>query len=115
MKCIKCGLPATYIRYTQFAGNHPFCTSCAKEEKDFNRYDNYKQWEKIKMKKNKKEKKIVDLHNDDDSSVDEKGRVAVKINLSNEDLFILMIMAHEQDITFNKFCENVLRNAMQNK
>ncbi len=35
-KCVECGKPATHIRCTQFAGDHPYCTKCAKKEKDYN-------------------------------------------------------------------------------
>lgn len=30
-----CGEPATWIRQTQFSGNHPFCAPCAQKEGDF--------------------------------------------------------------------------------
>ncbi len=35
MRCIECGKPAEWVRYTQFAGNHPYCYECAKQESDF--------------------------------------------------------------------------------
>jgi len=34
----------------------------------------------------------------------------VEITLPDEDLLQLMIMAHEQDITFNQLCNNILRD-----
>ena len=49
--CLYCDKPATYIRHTQFSGNHPFCTTHAKTESDFNKNDSYKYWEKLKIKK----------------------------------------------------------------
>ena len=45
IKCYWCDKPATWMRYTQFAGNHPFCDKHAELESDFNDGD----WEKIKM------------------------------------------------------------------
>ncbi len=36
-------------------------------------------------------------------------KVSVKIELPDYIIFDLMLMAHEQDITFNKLCENILR------
>jgi endogenous inhibitor of DNA gyrase (YacG/DUF329 family) len=45
IKCAVCDEPATWMRYTQFAGNHPFCDKHAESESDFNDGD----WEKIKM------------------------------------------------------------------
>lgn len=43
--CIKCSKSATWIRYTQFSGNHPFCEKCAKEEADFGKSDSsYFSW-----------------------------------------------------------------------
>lgn len=35
LKCIECGEPAVYVRCTQFAGKHPYCEECVKNEKDF--------------------------------------------------------------------------------
>ena len=43
IKCAICDEPATWIRYTQFAGNHPFCDKHAELESDFNDGD----WEKL--------------------------------------------------------------------
>ena len=44
-KCYWCDEPATWMRYTQFAGNHPFCDKHAELETDFNDGD----WDRIKM------------------------------------------------------------------
>ena len=44
-KCYWCDKPATWMRYTQFAGNHPFCDKHAELETDFNDGD----WENLKM------------------------------------------------------------------
>lgn len=35
IKCYWCDKPATWMRYTQFAGNHPFCDKHAEMETDF--------------------------------------------------------------------------------
>jgi hypothetical protein len=43
--CSLCEQPATWMRYTQFAGNHPFCDKHAELESDFNDGD----WEKIEL------------------------------------------------------------------
>ena len=43
----QCDEPATWIRHTQFSGDHPFCTKHAKKEKDFGESDSYKDWAKI--------------------------------------------------------------------
>ena len=45
IKCAVCDELATWMRYTQFAGNHPFCDEHAELEADFNDGD----WERIKM------------------------------------------------------------------
>ena len=48
--CINgCGKQATWIRHTQFAGTHPFCTECAKKEKDFGEDSSYVGWECLSM------------------------------------------------------------------
>ena len=47
IKCYWCDKPATWMRYTQFAGNHPFCDKHAELETDFGSDDI--DWEKIKM------------------------------------------------------------------
>ena len=47
IKCYWCDNPATWMRYTQFAGNHPFCDKHAELETDFGSDD--VDWEKIKM------------------------------------------------------------------
>ena len=47
IKCYWCDKPATWMRYTQFAGNHPFCDKHAELETDFGSDD--VDWEKIKM------------------------------------------------------------------
>ena len=44
-KCAVCGEPATWMRYTQFAGNHPFCDKHAELETDFGSDD--ADWEKL--------------------------------------------------------------------
>lgn len=47
-KCLCCDNDADWIRYTQFAGNHPFCTKHAKEESDFGEEDSYMFWEEVR-------------------------------------------------------------------
>lgn len=42
-----CDKPAQWMRSTQFAGDHPFCTEHAQEEKDFLINDSYEYWYKI--------------------------------------------------------------------
>jgi len=45
--CIECNEKfATYVRYTQFSGDHYFCTKCAKKETDFNKDSSSFFWEK---------------------------------------------------------------------
>ena len=46
-KCMECGEPATWMRATQFAGNHPYCEHHAKFENDFQISDSYSFWYKI--------------------------------------------------------------------
>lgn len=48
-RCCECGEPATWIRSTQFAGDHPYCTKHAHKEKDFGKNDSYGYWVKIKQ------------------------------------------------------------------
>ena len=40
-------------------------------------------------------------------------RVQVPLNLPKEDMFKMMQMAHERDLTLNQFIEEVLRNAIE--
>ncbi|MEK7074529.1 MAG: NUDIX domain-containing protein [Patescibacteria group bacterium] len=48
--CDLCEKPATWIRRTQFAGTHPFCTEHAKEEKDFGTFDSsYFFWKELSV------------------------------------------------------------------
>lgn len=46
--CLMCSEPATWMRSTQFAGDHPFCEEHAKKESDFNENDSYTFWYEIK-------------------------------------------------------------------
>lgn len=48
MKCIECERPATDVRSTQFAGEHPYCHEHAKKESDYNENDSYTYWYKVK-------------------------------------------------------------------
>lgn len=50
----ECGKKATWIRHTQFAGDHPFCTEHAKKEKDFKKNNSYLFWEKLIKNKTSK-------------------------------------------------------------
>jgi len=43
-KCLVCGSPATVVRSTQFAGEHPYCEEHAKQESDYNQNDSYTYW-----------------------------------------------------------------------
>ncbi|GEM_PF-582176 len=45
--CDKCDKPAAWMRHTQFAGKHPFCTKDAKKERDFGKSDWSFYWEKL--------------------------------------------------------------------
>lgn len=45
--CIQCNEKiATYVRHTQFSGDHYYCTKCAKKETDFNKDSSSFFWEK---------------------------------------------------------------------
>lgn len=46
-KCDDCSLPAEWVRYTQFAGDHYFCDKHAKEQKDFHENDSYMYWKLV--------------------------------------------------------------------
>lgn len=48
MTCLDCESKATWIRYTQFAGNHPFCEEHAKTQDNFGKSDpSYYGWEAL--------------------------------------------------------------------
>ena len=47
-KCIECDKPAVWVRHTQFAGDHPYCDTHAKQEKDFGENDSYTYWSEVK-------------------------------------------------------------------
>jgi len=44
LMCLECNKPATWVRSTQFAGEHPYCAAHAKLESDFGECDSYTQW-----------------------------------------------------------------------
>ena len=46
--CIECDKPATWVRSTQFAGEHPYCDQHAQEEEDFLLNDSYTFWYNVK-------------------------------------------------------------------
>ncbi len=65
-----CGAPATHIRSTQFAGDHPFCEEHAKKETDFGQSDSYTYWYPVKAKNtNRPSKHDVEI-----------GRITKKMN-----------------------------------
>jgi hypothetical protein len=41
-------------------------------------------------------------------------RISIPLDLSNEELFVLMKMAHERDVTFNQFIEMILLEKLNN-
>ena len=43
-QCIECNKPATCIRHTQFAGDHPYCTEHGMEQEDYFVDDSYTYW-----------------------------------------------------------------------
>ncbi len=46
--CLECNKPATWIRATQFSGNHTYCDECAKRQEDFLKEDpSYFKWEQL--------------------------------------------------------------------
>ena len=47
MNCVICDKPATWVRSTQFAGDHPYCDLHAKQESDFNENDSYTYWKQM--------------------------------------------------------------------
>jgi len=50
--CLECTQPATWVRHTQFSGDHPFCEEHARQEKDFGQEDpSYFYWRKITREK----------------------------------------------------------------
>ena len=50
-KCLECNEDATYIRNTQFAGDHPYCSKHAWLEEDFAIDDSYTYWTRVKETK----------------------------------------------------------------
>ena len=47
-KCIECSEPATWIRSTQFAGDHPYCEHHAMQQSDWeDEPDSYSYWYKV--------------------------------------------------------------------
>jgi hypothetical protein len=47
-KCLMCDKPADWVRFTQFAGNHPFCDKHARQERGFGLNDSYEYWYEVK-------------------------------------------------------------------
>jgi hypothetical protein len=46
--CLECEQPATWIRHTQFSGDHPFCEVHAQKEKDFGKENpSYFVWRRV--------------------------------------------------------------------
>jgi hypothetical protein len=51
LTCVECDQPATWIRSTQFAGDHPYCEHHAQLEPDFNDLpDTYHYWHTVEDK-----------------------------------------------------------------
>lgn len=51
LTCLQCEQPATWVRSTQFAGDHPYCEHHAKLEPDFNDPpDSYAYWYQLETK-----------------------------------------------------------------
>jgi hypothetical protein len=51
LTCVECDQPATWIRSTQFAGDHPYCDHHARLEPDFNDPpDSYCYWYELEDK-----------------------------------------------------------------
>lgn len=48
--CLACGTPAVWLRSTQFAGDHYFCDTHARAERDFGVGDSYKDWTALPTK-----------------------------------------------------------------
>lgn len=46
-ECSECTYPAVWERRTQFAGNHPYCDSCARKENDFKEDSSYLFWRQL--------------------------------------------------------------------
>jgi hypothetical protein len=50
-QCCECDQPATWVRSTQFAGDHPYCEHHAKLEPDFyDPPDSYNYWYEVQDK-----------------------------------------------------------------
>jgi hypothetical protein len=46
--CLDCDRPATWVRRTQFSGDHPFCEEHARQEQDFGQeHPSYFFWQEI--------------------------------------------------------------------
>jgi hypothetical protein len=50
LTCLVCEQPATWVRSTQFAGDHPYCEHHAHLESDFGECDSYTQWYELEQK-----------------------------------------------------------------
>lgn len=48
-----------------------------------------------------------------DEATDENGMVEIVVDLDNEVLLTLAMMAHELDITLNELCNQVLRESLK--
>lgn len=48
-----------------------------------------------------------------DEATDGNGMVDIVVDLDNEVLLTLAMMAHEQDITLNELCNQVLRESLK--
>ena len=46
-ECIECSSLATWIRHTQFAGDHPLCDKHAKEDPEFLVNNSYTCWQQL--------------------------------------------------------------------
>ena len=75
--------------------------------------DNNQAWDDVEY---------IDLETDDDfiqkcvaikNGEDYDTRVSVPLDLGNDELFELMKMAHERDLTLNEFVEDILREAIE--
>jgi hypothetical protein len=62
--CIECGKPATCIRHTQFAGDHPYCKDHGMEQEDYFVDDSYTYWTEYELASHEEQQEWAKRRND---------------------------------------------------
>lgn len=98
MKCDCCDEKATWVRCTQFAGNHFFCDLHALQEEDFGQSDSYSFWSEHNYKE-PMEKKLYVI------DVMSTFRMRYVVEARSEEHALDEVVMEEHNIDFKEFSQ----------